>query len=217
MNTVSDAIRYVGVNDHQVDLFEGQYVVPNGMSYNSYVILDEKNEEGVGEILVKGVNVMSGYYERDDLNSEVFTKDGYFRTGDLGYMDKSGFLSISGRVKTMILGPAGENIYPEPIESLINAQEFVEESLVVPSDGGLLALIKIDIELMSKKLKIDISAARKEAEKYVKELRKTVNAQLSSYSRLSDTELQSEPFERTPTQKIKRFLYPKKKKDEKKQ
>ena len=181
------------------------------------VILDEKNEEGVGEILVKGVNVMSGYYERDDLNSEVFTKDGYFRTGDLGYMDKSGFLSIRGRVKTMILGPAGENIYPEPIESLINAQEFVEESLVVPSDGGLLALIKIDIELMSKKLKIDISAARKEAEKYVKELRKTVNAQLSSYSRLSDTELQSEPFERTPTQKIKRFLYPKKKKDEKKQ
>lgn len=181
------------------------------------VILDDKNSEGVGEILVKGPNVMQGYYLRDDLNSEVFTEDGYFRTGDLGYMDKKGFLSIKGRCKTMILGPAGENIYPEPIENLINAQEFVEESLVVPSKGGLLALIKIDIELMSKKLKIDIDTARKEAEKYVKEIRKTVNAQLSAYSRINETELQKEPFERTPTQKIKRFLYPKKKKDGKKE
>lgn len=180
------------------------------------VILDDKNSEGVGEILVKGPNVMQGYYLRDDLNSEVFTSDGYFRTGDLGYKDKKGFLSIKGRCKTMILGPAGENIYPEPIENLINAQEFVEESLVVPSNGGLLALIKIDIELMSKKLKIDIDSARKEAEKYVKEIRKTVNAQLSAYSRISETELQKEPFERTPTQKIKRFLYPKKKKEGKK-
>ncbi len=181
------------------------------------VRLDNINSEGVGEILVKGPNVMSGYYMRDDLNAEVFTPDGFFRTGDLGYLDKKGRLAIKGRVKTMILGPAGENIYPEPIESLINSQEYVEESLVVPSDGGLLALIKIDIELMSKKLRIDIDDAKKEAEKYVKELRKTVNEQLSSYSRLNETKLQNEPFERTPTQKIKRFLYPKKKKDEKKE
>ncbi len=177
------------------------------------VIIDNRNSEGVGEILVKGPNVMVGYYMRDDLNSEVFTSDGYFRTGDLGLIDSRGRLAIKGRCKTMILGPAGENIYPESIESLINSQEFVEESLVVPTDAGLMALIKIDIDLMSRKLKIDVAEAKKEAEKYVKELRKTVNGQLSAYSRLNDTELQNEPFERTPSQKIKRFLYPKKKKD----
>lgn len=177
------------------------------------VVLDNKNEEGIGEILVKGVNVMSGYYKRDDLNEEAFTSDGYFRTGDLGYIDRHGFLSIRGRVKTMILGPAGENIYPELIENLINSQEFVEESLVVSENGGLLALIKIDVELMSKKLSISIDEAKSEAQKYVKKLRKTVNEQLNSYSRISEAELQEEPFDRTPTQKIKRFLYPKKKKN----
>ena len=181
------------------------------------VVLENKNDEGVGEILVKGPNVMKGYYKRPDLNSEVFREDGYFRTGDLGLIDGKGRLSIKGRSKTMILGPAGENIYPEPIESLINSQEYVEESLVVPSDAGLIALITVDLDLMSKRLKIDIEEAKKEAEKYVKGLRKTINEQLSAYSRLNETKLQDEPFERTPTQKIKRFLYPKKKqKDEKK-
>lgn len=179
------------------------------------VVLLDKNSEGVGEIAVKGPNVMLGYYMRDDLNSEAFTEDGYFRTGDLGYLDRKGRLAIKGRVKTMILGPAGENIYPELIENLINAQEFVQESLVVPNDGGLLALIKIDIEMMSKKLKISIDDARNEARKYVKNLRKDLNSQLSSYSRLDETELQEEPFDRTPTQKIKRFLYPKKNNEKK--
>ncbi len=180
------------------------------------VKLENQNEEGVGEVLVKGPNVMMGYYEREELNSDVFTSDGFFKTGDLGMLDKKGRLAIKGRVKTMILGPAGENIYPEIIESLINSQEYVEESLVVPSGGGLLALIKIDLELMSAKLKLDAASARKEAEKYVKEIRKIVNKQLSVQSRINETELQEEPFERTPTQKIKRFLYPKKKKDESK-
>lgn len=175
------------------------------------VILLDKNSEGIGEIAVKGPNVMKGYYGRDDLNREVFTEQGYFKTGDLGYIDSHNRLAIKGRVKTMILGPAGENIYPELIENLINAQEFVQESLVVPSDGGLLALIKVDVDLMSKKLAISVDDARKEARNYVKNLRKTLNSQLSSYNRLSETELQEEPFDRTPTQKIKRFLYPKNK------
>lgn len=175
------------------------------------VILLDKNSEGIGEIAVKGPNVMKGYYGRDDLNKEAFTEQGYFKTGDLGYIDSHNRLAIKGRVKTMILGPAGENIYPELIENLINAQEFVQESLVVPSDGGLLALIKVDVDLMSKKLAISVDDARKEARNYVKNLRKTLNSQLSSYNRLSETELQEEPFDRTPTQKIKRFLYPKNK------
>ncbi len=177
------------------------------------VILLDKNQEGVGEIAVKGPNVTKGYYKNEELNKESFTPDGYFKTGDLGYFDKKGRLSIRGRVKTMILGPSGENIYPESIESLINNQEYVAESLVVPEDGGLIALIRIDIELMSKNLKISVDEAKKEAVKYVASMKKSLNSQLSSYSRLSETELQEEPFDRTPTQKIKRFLYPKKKKE----
>ena len=180
------------------------------------VILDDKNSEGVGEILVKGPNVMQGYYLRDDLNSEVFTEDGYFRTGDLGFLDSHGWLTIKGRCKTMILGPAGENIYPESIESVINNMQFVQESLVVPEGTGLLALIRIDIELMAKSLKISLEEAREEARRYVASLRGEVNKELSAQNRIDSVELQEEDFERTATQKIKRFLYPKKKNTEEK-
>lgn len=179
------------------------------------VILLDKNEEGVGEIAVKGPNVMTGYYNNEELNKEVFTSDGYFKTGDLGYIDKHGYLSIRGRVKTMILGPAGENIYPESIESIINNMEFVQESLVVPGDGGLVALIKVDLEAMQEKLKISAEEVKSEAEKYLVKLKKSVNEQLSTFSKISDTELQEKDFERTPTQKIKRFLYSRKKKENK--
>ena len=174
------------------------------------VILLDRNADGTGEIAVKGPNVMKGYYNRPDLTAEVFTPDGYFRTGDLGYIDRKGRLAIRGRVKTMILGPGGENIYPEMIESLINSQDFVAESLVVPENGGLLALIRIDIDLMADKMKISLQEAQREAEKHIAAIRKTVNSQLSAFSKISSVELQEKPFERTPTQKIKRFLYPRK-------
>ena len=179
------------------------------------VILLNKNSEGVGEIAVKGPNVMGGYFNNDSLNKEAFTPDGYFRTGDLGYIDDKGFLAIRGRVKTMILGPAGENIYPESIESIINNMEFVQESLVVPGDGGLVALIKVDLEAMQEKLKIGADEVISEAEKYLNKLKKSVNEQLSAFSRISDTELQEKEFEKTPTHKIKRFLYTRKKKENK--
>ena len=175
------------------------------------VILLNKNEEGVGEIAVKGPNVMRGYYNNPELNKESFTEDGYFKTGDLGYIGKHNRLAIRGRVKTMILGPGGENIYPETIESIINSQSFVEESLVVPENGGLVALIKLDMNMMAEKLKISAQEAQQEAQKYIKAIRNQVNSELSAYSKISDVQLQEEPFDRTPTQKIKRFLYPKKK------
>lgn len=179
------------------------------------VKLLNKREDGVGEIAVKGVNVMKGYYKNEELNREAFTEDGYFRTGDLGLLDKKNRLAIKGRVKTMILGPAGENIYPESIESLINNLSFVQESLVVPENGGLLALIKIDLQGLADKMAISIDEAKEEAKKYIASIRKEVNSQLSAYSKIDEVKLQEEDFERTPTQKIKRFLYPKKnKKDE---
>lgn len=179
------------------------------------VILLDKNEEGVGEIAVKGPNVMLGYYKRDDLNSEVFTPDGYFRTGDLGSLSSDGFLAIRGRVKTMILGANGENIYPESIESILNNMEYVQESLIVPGEGGLMAIIKLDLEAMMDKLKMSADECRKYALSYLQKLRKNANDQLSANSKIETTELQEEDFERTPTQKIKRFLYPKNKKEEK--
>lgn len=179
------------------------------------VILLDKNEEGVGEIAVKGPNVMVGYYKRDDLNSEVFTPDGYFRTGDLGCLSSDGFLAIRGRVKTMILGANGENIYPESIESILNNMEYVQESLIVPGEGGLMAIIKLDLEAMMDKLKMSADECRKYAFSYLQKLRKNANDQLSANSKIETTELQEEDFERTPTQKIKRFLYPKNKKEEK--
>ena len=173
------------------------------------MILLDKDKDGVGEIAVKGPNVTPGYYDNPALNSETFTDDGYFRTGDLGYIDRKGWLYIKGRCKTMILGPAGENIYPESIESVINNMQFVQESLVVPEGTGLLALIRIDIELMAKSLKISIDEAKVEARKYVAALRGEVNKELSAQNRIDSVELQEEDFERTATQKIKRFLYPK--------
>lgn len=175
------------------------------------VILLDKNSEGVGEIAVKGPNVMKGYYRRDDLNSEVFTQDGFFKTGDLGYISNDGFLSVCGRVKTMILGANGENIYPESIESILNNMEYVQESLIVPGEGGLMALIKLDVEAMMEKLKMSAEEVQRYAVSYLQKLKKNANDQLSASSRIETTELQEEDFERTPTQKIKRFLYPKKK------
>ncbi|MGH0053850.1 MAG: AMP-binding protein [Sphaerochaetaceae bacterium] len=170
-------------------------------------LVDADPETGVGELLVRGPNVMQGYYDNPALNKASFTEDGYFKTGDLGHLDKRGRLSIKGRTKTMILGSGGENIYPELIESVINNQDFVTESLVIPEKGGLAALIKIDLESFANKMALNVNEAKDEALKYVARIREDVNKELSAFSRISSAELQEEPFQRTPTQKIKRFLY----------
>ncbi|MBR1938158.1 MAG: AMP-binding protein [Spirochaetales bacterium] len=182
--------------------------------YTEYKLLDV-NSEGVGEFAVKGPQVMRGYYNNDELNKESFTEDGYFRTGDLAFVDKKGVLGIKGRCKTMILGPAGENIYPEAIESVINNMEFVQESLVIDDeDNTLVGLIKIDIELMAKKLKMNLHDAEVEARKYVDSLKSKINKELSAQNKLSSVRFQKEPFQRTATQKIKRFLYQANKKND---
>lgn len=179
------------------------------------VRIDHPNKEGVGEILVKGPNVCKGYFHNDALTRESFTPDGFFRTGDLGVI-KRGRLGLRGRTKTMILGSGGENIYPEAIESMINNIPFVSESLVIAEDGGLLALIKLDMESYAQSMQISLDEAKVSARKYLEGLKKTVNKDLSSFSKISDVELQEKPFERTPTMKIKRFLYERtgKKKDD---
>ncbi|MBO7348776.1 MAG: AMP-binding protein, partial [Spirochaetales bacterium] len=171
--------------------------------------LDVKLDPKSGEILVKGPSVMKGYYKNEELTKESFTEDGYFRTGDIGEFRK-GRLAICGRCKTMILGPSGENIYPENIEFLINAEEDVVESLVIPESGGLTAMIRLDLKALKRKGIV----ATDQIQVYINSIRKRVNEKLASFSRIGKVEIQEEPFERTPTDKIKRFLYQNRRKNE---
>ncbi|MCX7983513.1 MAG: AMP-binding protein [Bacteroidetes bacterium] len=164
----------------------------------------------IGEIVVRGPNVMKGYYKDPERTAEVLSADGWFRTGDLGYLDEDGYLYITGRLKNIILGANGENIYPEVIESIINRSEYVLESLVYEEGGQLVARVYLDYE------KIDAECASEQAtESHVKQkikliletLRTEVNQQVPSFSRVVRIIEQPEPFEKTPTQKIKRHLY----------
>jgi long-chain acyl-CoA synthetase len=169
-------------------------------------VVNKDQKTKVGEIVAKGDNIMVGYYKNEQLTDESFTEDGYFRTGDLGLIEWNR-LSIKGRSKTMILGPGGENIYPEAIEFLFNNRPYVLESLVLSDEGGLAAMIRLDLELMAENLKISIVDAKENAASYISQLKEEVNKELSSFSRVRQVELQKEPFQRTPTLKIKRYLY----------
>jgi long-chain acyl-CoA synthetase len=152
-----------------------------------------------GEIQVRGPNVMKGYYRDEEKTREAFTPDGWLKTGDLGELDKRGFLYIRGRLKALILGPSGENIYPEEIEGLLSASALVEDALVCPGEKGeIVALV-----VLTEKARAMISAVGG----VIEELKKKVNQRLASFSRLSRIEVRDEPFEKTPTHKIKRFLY----------
>ncbi len=163
-----------------------------------------------GEILVRGSNVMRGYYRNDEATREVLTEDGWLRTGDLGSIDRDGYLYIRGRLKNMILGPGGENIYPEDLENVINEHELVVESVVHEEAAGLTARVHIDIEQLKDRFAAageEASALQERADEILEEIRKDVNTRVSRHARLARMILQWEPFERTPTRKIKRFLY----------
>lgn len=172
------------------------------------------DQKGEGEIWIKGPNVMKGYYKKPELTRESITEDGWFKTGDLGSFDKKGRLAIRGRIKTMILGASGENIYPEEIESIINNFRFVNESLVVESKGKLVAMVHFNMEELEKqyrKLKTQAGNYKAYINDYIEEQKKElfeyVNSRVNNFSKLQLVMVQSEPFEKTPTQKIKRFLY----------
>ena len=165
---------------------------------------------GIGEIQARGANVMKGYYRDPERTKEAFTPDGWFRTGDLGMVDEEGYLFIKGRLKNMILGPSGENIYPEAIESVINRSDFVLESLVYEDEGALVARIHPDYEKLDEQFAAEgltESQAEERIRQILDEIHKTVNSQVSAFSRIARVIEQTEPFEKTPTQKIKRYLY----------
>jgi long-chain acyl-CoA synthetase len=166
---------------------------------------------GEGEIWARGPMVMKGYYKEPEMTSEVITSDGWFKTGDLGTIDDAGNLYIKGRLKNMILGASGENIYPEEIESIINNFRFVVESLVVQKKGKLVAYVHINMEELEKKyndLKQDVSKQLEhKVEEVLRELQHYVNTHVNKFSRIQEVVLQPVPFQKTATLKIKRFLY----------
>ncbi len=173
--------------------------------------IHEPNEAGVGEIWAKGPNVMQGYYKNPEASAEVL-EDGWFRTGDFGKFDKHNRLYIKGRMKNTIIGSSGENIYPEDIESVINNNKYVLESLVVEEDGYLVAKIILDIENIEKTYEHIKSVMDEKKEQYhemVSHLHKEINSQLNRISQINKIEVMDKPFEKTASQKIKRFLYSK--------
>ncbi|HIP38527.1 MAG TPA: long-chain fatty acid--CoA ligase [Desulfocapsa sulfexigens] len=171
-------------------------------------IVDPDPDTGVGEIYGCGPNVMVGYYGDPDATAEAITKDGWLITGDLGFIDEVGNLHICGRSKNVIVMANGENVYPEPIEHKINAYSWVVESLVVENNGKLDAWVYPDYEFIDEET---LGQSRVERRDYIKKLsatmRKEVNAQLSSASRLVRIVERREPFIKTATHKIKRYLY----------
>lgn len=174
------------------------------------VKIDNPNPQtGEGEVLIKGPNVMKGYYKDPDKTKEVLPGDGWFRSGDLGVIDSDGYLFIKGRSKNVIIGSNGKNIYPEEIESIINEQPYVLESIVLNRDGKLVARIHLNYEELDNQLlnKLTEAEAREEKKKIFDEILKKVNERVNKFSKISEIIEQSEPFAKTPTQKIKRFLY----------
>jgi len=156
----------------------------------------------VGEILVRGTNVMLGYYKNPEATKSCFTKDGWLRTGDLGTIDEDGFIFIKGRSKTMILGPSGQNIYPEEIEQQLNNMAYVAESLIVSQNGKLVALIYPDWEQVDKQ-----GIDHNKIEILMQENIKDLNELLPGYSKISGIKMYQEEFEKTPKRSIKRYLY----------
>lgn len=155
-----------------------------------------------GEIQVKGINVMKGYYKNEEATKAVFTEDGWMRTGDLGVLDKEGNIYIHGRSKNMILGPSGQNIYPEEIEDKLNSMPCVVESIVVEREGKLVALVFPDTSAEGKKI-----LGSKSLTQLMEENRVAVNKDLPNYSPISAVELVASEFEKTPKRSIKRYLY----------
>ncbi len=183
---------------------------------------------GEGEIWGKGPNIMLGYYKNEAKTSEVITDDGWFKTGDLGVFDKHGNLSHKGRLKNLIVGANGENIYPEEIESLINNFRHVVESLVVEQKGKLVALVHFDREELEKRFqdmknglsnKIDIKGITQKVDETINELtnelKQYINTRVNKFSKIQSMISHPDPFKKTATQKIKRYLYNNKTKEKK--
>lgn len=164
--------------------------------------IDAKGEDEVGEIMVKGENVMLGYYKNPKATAEALSKDGWLRTGDLGVLGENNRIFIRGRSKNMILGASGQNIYPEEIESKLNAMPYILESLILSRENKLHALLYLDEERIKEE-----NLNEDEIKNRLESNRIEINKALPEYSRISSFNIQAEEFIKNPSKKIKRFLY----------
>jgi long-chain acyl-CoA synthetase len=161
-------------------------------------------KKNIGEIILRGDNVMLGYYKNEKATKEIIDDEGWMHTGDLGLIDKEGNIFIKGRSKVMILGPSGKNIFPEEIEAVINNMEYVAESLVIMEDNRLVGLVYPDYEALKKDNIPDDQLSA-----LLEKIRKSVNDRVPDYMAVSKFRIQSEEFAKTPKRSIRRFLYTK--------
>ena len=164
--------------------------------------IDKPDADGIGEIMVRGENVMYGYYKNDEATRLAITEDGWLHTGDLGMIDSDNFIYIKGRSKTMLLGPSGQNIYPEEIEAKLNNMPYVMESLVLQRGTQLVALVCPDFETVDAE-----HLTEEQLAEAMEQNRKEVNKLLASYEQIVKIKLYAHEFEKTPKKSIKRFLY----------
>lgn len=167
-----------------------------------------------GEIVVKTPCCMVGYYKNEEATKAVFTDDGWFRTGDLGSMDSDGWIYIKGRLKNMIVGPSGENIYPEDIEEVLNSNRFVAESVVTEEDGKLIALVHFDTSALEEyydefkhKMAVSKEQLSLKMEEVKRDVMEYVNSKVNRFSKITKVVDNEGEFEKTPTKKIRRFIY----------
>ncbi len=169
------------------------------------VTIDSSDPENiVGEIILKGENVMTGYYKNEKATREMIDEKGWMHTGDLGIIDRDGNIFIKGRSKSMILGPSGKNIYPEEIEAVINNKDYIVESVVIPVDNKLIALVYPDFEMMKRD-----NISEEQLNEILDKTRKEVNERLPEFMAVSKFRIHPEEFAKTPKRSIKRFLYTK--------
>ncbi len=165
-------------------------------------VINPDPETGIGELVVRGENLMDGYFKNPEATAAVFDKEGWLLTGDLGTIDENGTIFIKGRNKSMILGPSGQNIYPEEIEAKLNNMPYVMESLVVENNGRLHALVYPDYEAVDHE-----KFNQKQLENLMEENRKELNKIVASYESIAKIHLYPNEFEKTPKKSIKRYLY----------
>ncbi len=170
---------------------------------NMDVRIDSEDAENIaGEILVKGQNITPGYYKNPTETTKTFDEDGWFHTGDIGTLSKDGYLFIKGRCKTMILGPSGQNIYPEALEAKLTNMPFVSECLIVEKEGKLIALVYPDMRAMD-----EINIQKEDLQGIMDENKKKFNQAVANYEQISEIILYPNEFEKTPKKNIKRYLY----------
>ena len=170
---------------------------------NMEIRIDSPDPQNIpGEVLVKGANVFLGYYKNEEATKSVLGEDGWFHTGDMGVMDSDGYLFLKGRSKCMILGPSGQNIYPEEIEGVVNNVTYVVDSLVIEDHGALVSLIYPDYH----QAELD-GLSKSQLEAKLLETLPEINKQIPNYAKISKMEFMPEDFERTPKRSIKRYLY----------